>query len=226
MRARLPPPRVLLPHTYTRRMDGFCFHNADQLGSLAGLSLLTVYVGVVECAPASPTHTPPPHTGFPMIAHLSRLRLFQRHLWSLFWVGVWVWDWVHTPPHKLFHTFLSFSPLIIAGATTSVTIFQAPCVVVQLRSCVQYHIWMFHVVLVYFLLLQEQIKGIIIITGSSVQMSTRVRYREITFTRDILPSMFYAPSWVIDTIRGCNIRVCISRRHKCLRNDLKRNKNQ
>jgi hypothetical protein len=85
---------------------------------------------------------------------------------------------------------------------------------------------MFHVVLVYFLFLQEQIKGIIIITGSSVQMSTRVRYREITFTRDILPSMFYAPSWVIDTIRGCNIRVCISRRHKCLRNDLKRNKNQ
>ena len=28
--------------------------NADQLGSLAGLSLLTVYVGVVEYAPASP----------------------------------------------------------------------------------------------------------------------------------------------------------------------------
>ena len=35
-------------------MDGFCNQNADQLGSLAGLSLLTVYVGVVECAPASP----------------------------------------------------------------------------------------------------------------------------------------------------------------------------
>ncbi len=28
--------------------------NADQLGSLAGLSLLTVYADVVECAPASP----------------------------------------------------------------------------------------------------------------------------------------------------------------------------
>ena len=28
--------------------------NADQLGSLAGPSLLTVYVGVVECASASP----------------------------------------------------------------------------------------------------------------------------------------------------------------------------
>jgi hypothetical protein len=27
--------------------------NADQLGSLAGPPLLTVYVGVVECAPAS-----------------------------------------------------------------------------------------------------------------------------------------------------------------------------
>jgi hypothetical protein len=33
-------------------------------------------------------------------AHLSRLRLFQRHLRSLVWVGVWVWDWIHshTPP--------------------------------------------------------------------------------------------------------------------------------
>jgi hypothetical protein len=100
MRARLPLPRVLLPHTCTqdgwflqpkrrpvrlprrtvpsncicgvvecapaslspassslthaRRMDGFCNQNADQLGYLAGPSLLTVYVGVVECAPASP----------------------------------------------------------------------------------------------------------------------------------------------------------------------------
>ena len=52
MRARLSPPRVLLTHA--RRMDGFCNQNADQLGSLAGLSPLTVYVGVVECAPASP----------------------------------------------------------------------------------------------------------------------------------------------------------------------------
>ena len=34
-------------------MDGFCNQNADQLGSLAGPSLLTLYVGVVECAPAS-----------------------------------------------------------------------------------------------------------------------------------------------------------------------------
>ena len=40
--------------THARRMDGFCNQNADQLGSLAGPSLLTVYVGVVECAPASP----------------------------------------------------------------------------------------------------------------------------------------------------------------------------
>jgi hypothetical protein len=28
-------------------MDGFCNHNADQLGYLAGPSRLTVYVGVV-----------------------------------------------------------------------------------------------------------------------------------------------------------------------------------
>jgi hypothetical protein len=148
MRARLPPLRVLLPHTHihagwmvsatktptssapsqdylfplyssslthTRRMDGFCNQNADQLSALAGLSFPVVYVGVVECAPASPYkrhhhHTPPPHTGFPMSAHLSRLLLFHRHLRSLFWVWVWVWDWVHTPPHTLLHTLLSFSP--------------------------------------------------------------------------------------------------------------------
>jgi hypothetical protein len=96
--ASLPPASSSLTHA--RRMDDFCNQNADQLGSLAGLSLLTVYVGGVACAPAPPTHTPPPHTGFPMSAHLSRLRLFQRHLRSLVWVWVWVWDWIHshTPP--------------------------------------------------------------------------------------------------------------------------------
>jgi hypothetical protein len=52
MRARLPPASSSLTHT--RRMDGFCNHNADQFGCLAGLSFLTVYVGEVECAPASP----------------------------------------------------------------------------------------------------------------------------------------------------------------------------
>jgi hypothetical protein len=50
--ASLPPASSSLTHA--RRMDGFCNQNADQLGYLAGLSLLTVYVGVVECAPASP----------------------------------------------------------------------------------------------------------------------------------------------------------------------------
>ena len=34
-------------------MDGFCNQNADRLGSLAGLSFPVVYVGVIECAPAS-----------------------------------------------------------------------------------------------------------------------------------------------------------------------------
>jgi hypothetical protein len=35
-----------------------------------------------------------------MSAHLSRLRLFQRHLRSLVWAWVWVWDWIpsHNPP--------------------------------------------------------------------------------------------------------------------------------
>ena len=49
--ASLPPASSSLTHA--RRMDGFCNQNADQLGYLAGPSLLTVYVGVVECAPAS-----------------------------------------------------------------------------------------------------------------------------------------------------------------------------
>ena len=35
-------------------LHGFCNQNADLLGSLAGLSFPVVYVGVVECAPASP----------------------------------------------------------------------------------------------------------------------------------------------------------------------------
>jgi len=39
--------------THARRMDGFYNQNADKLGSLAGPSLLTVYIGVVEYAPAS-----------------------------------------------------------------------------------------------------------------------------------------------------------------------------
>ena len=53
--ARPPPsPPASSSLTHARRMDGFCNQNADQLGSLAGPSLLTVYVGVVECAPASP----------------------------------------------------------------------------------------------------------------------------------------------------------------------------
>jgi hypothetical protein len=49
--ASLSPASSSLTHAH--RMDGFCNQNADQLGSLAGPSLLTVYVGVVECAPAS-----------------------------------------------------------------------------------------------------------------------------------------------------------------------------
>ena len=44
--ASLPPASSSLTHA--RRMDGFCNQNADQLGYLAGPSLLTVYVGVVE----------------------------------------------------------------------------------------------------------------------------------------------------------------------------------
>ena len=48
------PPPASASLTRARRMDGFCNQNADQLGYLAGPSRLTVFVGVVECASASP----------------------------------------------------------------------------------------------------------------------------------------------------------------------------
>ena len=104
--ASLPPASSSLTHT--RRMDGFCNQNADQLGSLAGLSFPAVYVDVVECAPASPytyssTHRFPdertPIEATPLSATSAELGLGLV-------VWVWVWDWVHTPPHTL----LSFSP--------------------------------------------------------------------------------------------------------------------
>ena len=67
-----------------------------------------------------------------MSAHLSRLRLFQRHLRSFAGAGVWVWDWVHwhtaprtrspyscfSPP--TFHTQYPFPPRsLVCGGHTS-----------------------------------------------------------------------------------------------------------
>jgi hypothetical protein len=73
-------------------LDSFCRPTAGKSSRPAGLFPL-VYAYVVDCAPASPyAYSPRPHTGFPMSAHLSRLRLFKRHLRSLVWVWVWVWD--------------------------------------------------------------------------------------------------------------------------------------
>ena len=118
--ASLPPASSSLTHA--RRMDGFCNQNADQLGSLAGPPLLTVNVGVVEFAPASPTHTPPPHTGFPMIAHLSRLHLFKRHLRSLgLGLGLGLDSLLHSSSHALpFFSPPSFHTLAFFPAFTSV----------------------------------------------------------------------------------------------------------
>jgi hypothetical protein len=128
MRARLSPPRVLLPHTCTQ--DGWFLQpkcrparlprrtppsNCICRCSRMRTRLPLLVVSRSTCPPISPhansfvlgpavinkhTHPTPPHTGFPMSAHLSRLRLFQRHLRSLGWVWVWVWDWIHshTPP--------------------------------------------------------------------------------------------------------------------------------
>ena len=41
------PPRS---HTRTHRLAGLCNQNIDTLGNSAGLYILTVYLGVVECA--------------------------------------------------------------------------------------------------------------------------------------------------------------------------------
>jgi hypothetical protein len=68
--ACLPPPRPPPSHMHAR-MDGFCKQNADQLGSLAGISFPAVYVGVVECAPASS----PPASSLPPPAHMHARRM-------------------------------------------------------------------------------------------------------------------------------------------------------
>ena len=53
MRARLSPPRVLLPNTYTQ--DGWFLQPKRRPARLPRRAVpLTVYVGVVECASASP----------------------------------------------------------------------------------------------------------------------------------------------------------------------------
>jgi hypothetical protein len=96
--------------THTRRMDGFCNQNANQLSSLAGLSFPVVYVGVVECAPASPyTYSSSTHR-FPDERTPIEATPLSATSVELVWVWVWVWDWVHIPPHTLLHTLLSFSP--------------------------------------------------------------------------------------------------------------------
>ena len=100
---RAPPP-ASSSLTRARRMDGFCNQNADQLGSLAGLSFPAVYVGVVEYASAFPytysTHRFPdertPIEATPPSATSAELGLGLG-------LGLGL---VHTPPHTL----LSFSP--------------------------------------------------------------------------------------------------------------------
>ena len=80
-------------------LDSSSRPTAGNSSSPTGLSTL-VYAYVVDRAPASPYTYSYPHTGFPMSAHLSRLRLFQRHLWRLGCAWVWVWDFIlcHTSP--------------------------------------------------------------------------------------------------------------------------------
>ena len=112
MCARLSPPRVLLPNTYTQ--DGWFLKPQCRPARLPRRTIFSRCICRCSRMRARlPLHnTPPPHTGFPMSAHLSRLCLFQRHLRSLVWVGVWVWDWIHS--HNRFTLLLARAPLLLA----------------------------------------------------------------------------------------------------------------
>jgi hypothetical protein len=80
-----------------------------------------------------------------MSAHLSSLRLFQRHLQSLVWAWVWVWDWIHwhTSPrtrssssrHPPF-THYPFPPRsLVCGGQPSPQKSQKPRLVVSHSTC-------------------------------------------------------------------------------------------
>ena len=72
MRARLSLPRVLLPHTYTQ--DGWFLQPKRRPARLPRRTIFSRCIlrySRMNARPPPPTYTPPPHTGFPMSAHLS-----------------------------------------------------------------------------------------------------------------------------------------------------------
>ena len=98
-----PPRRALSPTAFSgpmaRPARAPCSHPQPGPPDSATSPVIVLYSRAL-CACLCVLALPPSPAGFPMSAHLSRLRLFQRHLRSLVWVGVCVWDWIHshTPP--------------------------------------------------------------------------------------------------------------------------------
>ena len=98
-----PPRRALSPTAFSGTMarpaGAPCSHAQTGPPDSATSPVIVLYSRAL-CARLCVFALPPSPAGFLMSAHLSRLRLFQRHLRSLVWVGVWVWDWIHshTPP--------------------------------------------------------------------------------------------------------------------------------
>ena len=85
------PPRVLLPHKCTQ--DGWFLQPKRRPARLPRWTIFSRCICRCSRMRARlPLHILLLHTqwSFPMSAHLSRLRLFQRHLRSLVWVWVWV----------------------------------------------------------------------------------------------------------------------------------------
>jgi hypothetical protein len=79
MRACLSAPRVLLPHTCTQ--DGWFLQPKRRPARLPRRTVPSNFIcRCIRMRARLPLHILLLHTGFPMSAHLSRLRLFQRHL--------------------------------------------------------------------------------------------------------------------------------------------------
>jgi hypothetical protein len=103
--ARLPPTHpfllgaLILQRHFQVRWRAPCSHPQTGPPDSATSPVIVLYSRAL-CACLCVLALPPSPAGFLMSAHLSRLRLFQRHLRSLVWVGVWVWDWIHShsPP--------------------------------------------------------------------------------------------------------------------------------
>jgi hypothetical protein len=107
MLARLPPPRDLLPHTYTQ--DGWFLQRKRRPARLHRRTIFSRCICRFSRVRARlPLHILLLHT--PMSANLPRLRLFQRHLRSL---GLGLGQGLELGSHSSSHA-PSHAPLLLA----------------------------------------------------------------------------------------------------------------